>query len=168
MGADALSNRITALQAKLNIEQTDEGRIALVGCEKTVLVPPVSMVLVPSALTSICVVLPVTSALMVPLPLSYNRFATDCAKEVISAWDTDKGETTQRTEAVKSHSEKLENPLGGFDEYSKLLNELIQKEGKDGSVWYLIFWTCKCLSKSLAILSKFFVFRIPDSNTLVI
>jgi hypothetical protein len=23
--------------------------------------------------------------------------------------------------------------LGGFDEYSKLLNELIQKEGKDGS-----------------------------------
>jgi hypothetical protein len=30
MGADALSNRITALQAKLNIEQTDEGRIALV------------------------------------------------------------------------------------------------------------------------------------------
>jgi hypothetical protein len=31
MGADALSNRITALQAKLNIEQTDEGRIALVG-----------------------------------------------------------------------------------------------------------------------------------------
>jgi hypothetical protein len=28
-----LSNRITALQAKLNIEQTDEGRIALVGCE---------------------------------------------------------------------------------------------------------------------------------------
>jgi hypothetical protein len=24
---------ITALQAKLNIEQTDEGRIALVGCE---------------------------------------------------------------------------------------------------------------------------------------
>jgi hypothetical protein len=35
--------------------------------------------------TSICVVLPVTSALMVPLPLSYNRFATDCAKEVISA-----------------------------------------------------------------------------------
>ncbi|VVM19866.1 hypothetical protein BSPWISOXPB_8678 [uncultured Gammaproteobacteria bacterium] len=33
MGADALSNRITALQAKLNIEQTDEGRIALVGCE---------------------------------------------------------------------------------------------------------------------------------------
>jgi hypothetical protein len=43
------------------------------------------MVLVPSALTSICVVLPVTSALMVPLPLSYNRFATDCVKEVISA-----------------------------------------------------------------------------------
>jgi hypothetical protein len=40
------------------------------------------MVLVPSALTSICVVLPVTS---------------------------------------------------GFDEYSKLLNELIQKEGKDGN-----------------------------------
>jgi hypothetical protein len=40
---------------------------------------------VPSALTSICVVLPVTSALMVPLPLSYNRFATDCAKEVIAA-----------------------------------------------------------------------------------
>jgi hypothetical protein len=36
-------------------------------------------------LTSICVVLPVTSALMVPLPLSYNLFATDCAKEVISA-----------------------------------------------------------------------------------
>jgi hypothetical protein len=30
-------------------------------------------------------------------------------------------------------SEKLENPLGGFDEYSKLLNELIQKEGKDGN-----------------------------------
>jgi hypothetical protein len=24
-------------------------------------------------------------ALMVPLPLSYNRFATDCAKEVIAA-----------------------------------------------------------------------------------
>jgi hypothetical protein len=43
------------------------------------------MVLVPSALTSICVVLPVTSALMVPLPLSYNLFATNCAKEVISA-----------------------------------------------------------------------------------
>ncbi|VVH51043.1 hypothetical protein BPUTSESOX_355, partial [uncultured Gammaproteobacteria bacterium] len=33
MGADALSNRIIALQTKLNIEQTDEGRIALVGCE---------------------------------------------------------------------------------------------------------------------------------------
>jgi hypothetical protein len=64
------------------------------------------MVLVPSALTSICVVLPVTSALMVPLPLSYNLFATDCAKEVISA---------------------------AVPEYSKLLNELIQKEGKDGS-----------------------------------
>jgi hypothetical protein len=31
------------------------------------------------------VVLPVTSALMVPLPLSYNLFATDCVKEVISA-----------------------------------------------------------------------------------
>jgi hypothetical protein len=30
-------------------------------------------------------VLPVTSALMVPFPLSYNRFATDCAKEVIAA-----------------------------------------------------------------------------------
>jgi hypothetical protein len=43
------------------------------------------LVLVPSQLTSICVVLPVSSALMVPLPLSYNRFATDCAKEVISA-----------------------------------------------------------------------------------
>ncbi|VVM19865.1 hypothetical protein BSPWISOXPB_8677 [uncultured Gammaproteobacteria bacterium] len=53
--------------------------------------------------------------------------------KTVYSWDTDKGETTQRTEAVKSHSEKLENPLGGFDEYSKLLNELIQKEGKDGS-----------------------------------
>jgi hypothetical protein len=73
------------------------------------LVPPVSMVLVPSALTSICVVLPVTSALMVPFPLSYNLFATNCAKEVISAavpldtktvysWDTDKGGMSQKTE----------------------------------------------------------------------
>jgi hypothetical protein len=42
------------------------------------------MVLVPFALTSICVVLPVTSALMVPLPPSYNLCATNCAKEVIS------------------------------------------------------------------------------------
>jgi hypothetical protein len=34
---------------------------------------------------NVVVVLPVTSALMVPLPLSYNLFATNCAKEVISA-----------------------------------------------------------------------------------
>jgi hypothetical protein len=40
--------------------------------------------LVPSALTSICVVLPVTSALMAPLPPSYNLCATNCAKELTS------------------------------------------------------------------------------------
>jgi hypothetical protein len=32
----------------------------------------------------LCVVLPVTSALMVPLPLSYNLCATNCAKELTS------------------------------------------------------------------------------------
>jgi hypothetical protein len=36
------------------------------------------------ALTSICVVLPVTSALMTPLPPSYNLCATNCAKELTS------------------------------------------------------------------------------------
>jgi hypothetical protein len=44
--------------------------------------------------------------------------------------------------AVKSHREKLENPLGGYDEYSKLLNELIQKEGKDGSNYNLGNFSC--------------------------
>jgi hypothetical protein len=51
MGADALSNRITALQAKLNIEQTDEGRIALVGCETDLWLLTVSVLWVISPLS---------------------------------------------------------------------------------------------------------------------
>jgi hypothetical protein len=75
---------------------------------------------VPSALTSICVVLPVTSALMVPLPLSYNLFATNCAKEVISA--------AVKTETVKSHSEVLKNPLVNLNEEIQRLEELLNRQ----------------------------------------
>ncbi|VVH50455.1 hypothetical protein BPUTSESOX_415, partial [uncultured Gammaproteobacteria bacterium] len=57
-------------------------------------------------------------------------------QKTLYSWDSDKGEITQRTETVKSHSEQLENPLGGFDEYSKLLNELIQKKSSTSSKHY--------------------------------
>ncbi|WP_139699172.1 C80 family cysteine peptidase, partial [bacterium endosymbiont of Bathymodiolus sp. 5 South] len=144
MGADALSNRITALQAKLNIEQTDEGRIALVGCETdkpsssgtaaeiTSLAQLVAKRLYDSGNGTINAEVTGRTTQIEVNADGTKTMLTGGTKTVYS-WDTDKGETTQRTEAVKSHSEKLENPLGGFDEYSKLLNELIQKEGKDGS-----------------------------------
>jgi hypothetical protein len=70
-------------------------RINVVGHGSSMLLsvfcPPVRMTFLPLASTSMSAVLPVTSTLVDPLPLSYNH------------------------------------------EYSKLLNELIQKEGKDGS-----------------------------------
>ncbi|VVM24228.1 hypothetical protein BSPWISOXPB_246 [uncultured Gammaproteobacteria bacterium] len=139
-----MSNRITALQAKLNIEQTDEGRIALVGCETdkpsssgtaaeiTSLAQLVAKRLYDSGNGTINAEVTGRTTQIEVNADGTKTMLTGGTKTVYS-WDTDKGETTQRTEAVKSHSEKLENPLGGFDEYSKLLNELIQKEGKDGS-----------------------------------
>jgi hypothetical protein len=57
-------------------------------------------------------------------------------QKTVYSWDSDKGEITQRTETVKSHREQIENPLGGFDEYSKLLNELIQKKRSTSSKNY--------------------------------
>jgi hypothetical protein len=112
IGAEQLATHITDLQTKLKIEQTEQGRIALVG----------SMVLVPSALTSICVVLPVTSALMAPLPLSYNRFATDCAKEVISAAvdEEKKRKSHDFLTKLKEDLQKVEKM--GSDSSAELLN----------------------------------------------
>jgi hypothetical protein len=36
--------------------------------------------------------------------------------KTIYSWDTDKGEITQKTETVKSHSEVLRNPLVNLNE----------------------------------------------------
>jgi hypothetical protein len=38
-----------------------------------------------------------------------------------------------RTESAKTTADNLKNPLGGFDEYSKLLNELIKKKSSTSS-----------------------------------
>ncbi|CAB5507256.1 hypothetical protein AZO1586R_2307, partial [Bathymodiolus azoricus thioautotrophic gill symbiont] len=142
MGADVLSSRITALQAKLNIEQTDEGRIALVGCETDRASVSGDASFNPVSFTKLVAEKlynngkGLTNAEVtgrtadIEVDANGRKVMRTGGQKTLYSWDSDKGEITQRTETVKSHSEQLENPLGGFDEYSKILNELIQKEGK--------------------------------------
>jgi hypothetical protein len=96
---------------------------------------------------------------MVPLPLSYNRFATDCAKEVISAAvSLEEGlSVSQPTKAI--HSEVLKNPLGDFDEHLTLVDEmmqsldtLIEDEGERKRCYdFLRSWTAIAPVASLSI-----------------
>ncbi|WP_202776317.1 C80 family cysteine peptidase, partial [Bathymodiolus azoricus thioautotrophic gill symbiont] len=148
MGADVLSSRITALQAKLNIEQTDEGRIALVGCETDRASVSGDTSFNPVSFTKLVAEklydngkgstnAEVTGRTAdIEVDANGRKVMRTGGQKTLYSWDSDKGEITQRTETVKSHSEQLENPLGGFDEYSKLLNELIKKKSSTSSKHY--------------------------------
>jgi formyltetrahydrofolate synthetase len=46
--------------------------------------------------------------------------------KTIYSWDADKGEITQKTETVKSHSEVLKNPLINLNEEIQRLEELLK------------------------------------------
>ncbi|VVH51606.1 hypothetical protein BPUTSESOX_399, partial [uncultured Gammaproteobacteria bacterium] len=137
MGADALSNRITALQTKLNIEQTDEGRIALVGCETdkpslsgasaeiTSLAQSVAQKLYDGGNGTINAEVTGRTTQIEVNSDGTKTMLTGGTKTVYS-WDVDKGGMSQKTETVKSHSEVLKNPLGDFDDHLTLVDEMMQ------------------------------------------
>jgi predicted transcriptional regulator of viral defense system len=54
--------------------------------------------------------------------------------KTVYSWDD--GGIVSTTEGAKTTADNLKNPLGGFDEYSKLLNELIKKKSSKSSKHY--------------------------------
>jgi hypothetical protein len=59
--------------------------------------------------------------------------------KTIYSWDTDKGEITQKTETVKSHSEVLRNPLVNLNEEIQRLEELLMSKKIKHAHTYDIF-----------------------------
>ncbi|WP_139699679.1 C80 family cysteine peptidase, partial [bacterium endosymbiont of Bathymodiolus sp. 5 South] len=137
IGAEQLATHITDLQTKLRIEQTEQGRIALVGCETdkpsssgtaaeiTSLAQLVAKRLYDSGNGTINAEVTGRTTQIEVNADGTKTMLTGGTKTVYS-WDTDKGEITQKTETVKNYSEALKNPLDDFDDHLPLMDEMMQ------------------------------------------
>ncbi|CAC9629850.1 hypothetical protein, partial [uncultured Gammaproteobacteria bacterium] len=136
IGAEQLATYITDLQTKLRIEQTEQGRIALVGCETdkpsssgtsteiTSLAQLVAQRLYDGGNGTINAEVTGRTTQIEVNANGTKTMLTGGTKTVYS-WDTDKGGISQKTETVKNHSEALKNPLINLNEEIQRLEELL-------------------------------------------
>jgi hypothetical protein len=116
-----------SLTPHFRIEQTEQGRIALVGCETdkptssgtaaaiTSLAQSVAKRLYDSGNGTINAEVTGRTTQIEVNADGTKTMLTGGTKTVYS-WDTDKGEITQKTETVKNYSEALKNPLINLNE----------------------------------------------------
>ncbi|VVM18260.1 hypothetical protein BSPWISOXPB_239 [uncultured Gammaproteobacteria bacterium] len=144
IGAEQLAAHITNLQTKLRIEQTEQGRIALVGCETdkpsssgtaaeiTSLAQLVAKRLYDSGNGTINAEVTGRTTQIEVNADGTKTMLTGGTKTVYS-WDTDKGGMSQKTETVKSHSGVLKNPLINLNEEIQRLEELLKSTSEKQS-----------------------------------
>ncbi|SSC11123.1 hypothetical protein BPUTEOSOX_950, partial [thiotrophic endosymbiont of Bathymodiolus puteoserpentis (Logatchev)] len=136
-GMDKLTDKVKQIYDTYANENTHFERIALVGCDTT----NIKQGLARNFAKTIYDNMPALRTAQITGrggEVEINENGTKTMKtggtKTLYSWRD--GGIVSTTEGAKTTADNLKNPLGGFDEYSKLLNELIKKKSSTSSKHY--------------------------------